>query len=192
VTSSAAATRRWGRRRLAAFCIFLGLAAVGFSLLLLRPGSSGSTARRTVIEPPARAPAPPLAGEVLVPPPPSLDRYRGRVLFVNFWASWCRPCRKEAPQLARFAERLDSAQAALVGVDVNDERGDALAFLRRFGLEDANVADTDGALVSRYRIPGLPTTVVVDRDGRIAARLLGPQTVASLAGVLRRVAGARP
>ena len=69
-----------------------------------------------------------------MPPIGGPNAYRGRVLFLNFWASWCYPCRQEAPVLARFVPTLSPQKAAFVGVDVNDQRGPALRFLHRYRL----------------------------------------------------------
>jgi thiol-disulfide isomerase/thioredoxin len=121
--------------------------------------------------------------------PGPLTAYRGRVVFVNFWASWCHPCKKEAPQLVLFAKSLRPGDSALIGIDVNDDRQAALGFIRQFGVRYAIVADPSATIAVRYRIPGIPTTFVIDREGRIAGRLLGPQTVSSLRRVLAEVEG---
>jgi thiol-disulfide isomerase/thioredoxin len=98
---------------------------------------------------------------------------------VNFWASWCDPCRKEAPQLARFSREMRSS-AQLVGVNFQDGKRAALAFVREFGWQFPNVRDPKGELAARYRLIGLPTTFVIDREGRIARTLTGEQRFASL------------
>ena len=180
-----ASTVRSQRRLATTLAVGALLAASG--ALLLKPGSSPSRAAGVVVPLAARSPAPPLTGPVLVPPPISLESPTDRVLFVNFWASWCRPCRQEAPELARFASGLRRTRGILVGVDVNDQPREALGFLRRFGLHGSQVRDPHANLVAAYRLLGLPTTVVIDGNGKIAARLLGPQTAESLRDVLRRV-----
>ena len=151
--------------------------ALGFGLL--RSGSDGGVDPTGRIDPVRRSPAPELVGGVLVPPAVSLAALRGTPVVVNFWASWCDPCRREAPDLARFARERPRG-ARLVGVNYQDRKGDALAFVREFDWNFSNVRDPDGKLGDRYRIPGLPTTYVIDAQGRIAAKLTGAQTVAKL------------
>jgi len=166
--------------------LVVGGAALGFGLL--RSGSDSGVDPIGRIDPERRSPAPELSGDVLVPPPVSLTALRGAPVVVNFWASWCVPCRREAPDLARFA-RARPGGARLVGVNYQDRKGDALAFVREFDWRFSNVRDPDGALGNRYGLPGLPTTYVIDAEGRIAARLTGAQTVA---GLSEAVAGAAP
>jgi cytochrome c biogenesis protein CcmG/thiol:disulfide interchange protein DsbE len=170
--------RTWlSRRRLAlAAAIALAAGAVAAGLLLAAPGAevgaSGS--------PPAeRRLAPELEGQWLVPPPVRLADLRGTPVVINFWASWCVPCRKEAPELARFDREL-RGRARLVGVDFQDATRDALAFVREFGWRFPNVRDPQGKFAARYGLAGLPTTYVIDREGRIARSLTGAQTYEQL------------
>jgi cytochrome c biogenesis protein CcmG, thiol:disulfide interchange protein DsbE len=127
-------------------------------------------------------PAPELPSEVLVPPRATLASLRGRPAAVVFWASWCEPCRQEAPGFARLAGRLHG-RASLVGVDWEDERGAALAFVKRYGWRFP-VLRADGVSGGRYGVVGLPTTLILDPSGRIAAVRRGPQTAAGLARAL--------
>lgn len=109
-------------------------------------------------------------------------------MLVNFWASWCDPCRREAPELARF-DRERPVGALLVGVDVRDSRSEALAFIRTYGWTFANVFDPEGRIGTAYDLVGLPMTVVVDAEGRIVARLLGAQTFETLVKASREASG---
>jgi thiol-disulfide isomerase/thioredoxin len=126
--------------------------------------------------------APALPTRVLVAPRVTLAQLRGRPAIVHFWASWCGPCTKEAPEVARLPAALHG-RAALVGVDWSDTTAKALAFVRRHGWRFPVLQDPDGT--SRYELHGLPTTVLLDSRGRIVARLTGPQTTAGLLARLR-------
>jgi cytochrome c biogenesis protein CcmG/thiol:disulfide interchange protein DsbE len=135
-----------------------------------------------------RKPAPELEGDWIVPPPVRLAELRGTPVVINFWASWCVPCRAEAPELARF-DREMGTRARLVGVDFQDAKADALAFIREFRWRFPNVRDPQGKLAARYGLAGLPTTYVIDPQGRLARSMTGPQTFQKLARAVREVDG---
>jgi thiol-disulfide isomerase/thioredoxin len=104
-----------------------------------------------------------------------LSELRGRVVVVNFWASWCPPCRDEMPSLARFGELVRAEPVAIVAVNSGENAQVAARFWAAlnprppFGF----VLDRDGAAEGAFRITGLPTTVVIDPQGRIAYRAEG-------------------
>lgn len=123
-------------------------------------------------------PAPPLPSAVLQAPKTSLASLRGEPALVNFWASWCEPCRQEAPELARFQHSLHGGH--LVGVDYTDREGAGRDFIRKYGWTFPVLDDPDGIYGARYHLNGLPTTVVLDARGRIVETLRGPQTAADL------------
>ena len=134
------------------------------------------------------AQAPPLPTAVLVPPKVTIDSLQGKPAVVNFWASWCEPCRKEADHIRRFHER-NRGRVAVVGVDYTDERDGARRFIREYGWTFPNLYDPEGLAGSRYGLSGLPVTVILDSDGAIAARLRGPQTEAKLDAAVREAEG---
>lgn len=120
-----------------------------------------------------------LPAGVLVPPRLTVQDLRGRPAIVHYWATWCEPCRQEAPEIARLARRL-GRRARLVGVDWSDDRGRAVAFARRHGWSFPILADPRSTSGRRNGLVGLPMTLIVDADGRIVERLMGAQTAAGL------------
>jgi thiol-disulfide isomerase/thioredoxin len=122
--------------------------------------------------------APALPRERLAGPPVTIARL-GHPAVVTFWASWCEPCTREAGALERFA-LSPSGQGRLIGVDWSDGLSGARAFIRRHAWSFANVRDADGRVGNDYQLTGLPTSFIIDADGRIRAVLRGPQTEHSL------------
>jgi cytochrome c biogenesis protein CcmG, thiol:disulfide interchange protein DsbE len=104
----------------------------------------------------------------------SLDDYRGRVVVLNYWASWCEPCRTESPLLERWHRRLARERGTVLGIDVLDVTSDARAFVREFGLTYPQLRDPDGATQRSFGVVAYPETIVIDRAGRIAALERGP------------------
>ena len=101
-----------------------------------------------------------------------------RPTVVNMWASWCTPCREEMPALQRFASAHPGVR--VVGVAVNDQADDARAFAKEVGVHFPLAFDADGRVADAYAVSGLPTTVLLDRQGRVAATWPGPVTDADL------------
>jgi cytochrome c biogenesis protein CcmG/thiol:disulfide interchange protein DsbE len=92
---------------------------------------------------------------------------RGKAVVVNFWASWCVPCRDEAPVLQQAYERYRGRGLVVLGVDVNDFRQDARRFMRRYGLTYPIVYDGKGSTVGKWGVRGFPETFFVDRTGKL-------------------------
>jgi len=112
----------------------------------------------------------------------SLSSLRDHVVVLNVWASWCIPCRTESPALAALSRSESAATARFVGIDENDTRADATAFLRAAGATYPDLVD-DGTLLSRLSawLPqALPGSLVIDRQGRVAARVIGAATAAQV------------
>jgi thiol-disulfide isomerase/thioredoxin len=112
-----------------------------------------------------------------------LSGARGRPALVVFWASWCGPCGQEAPADERFS-RSATGRGRIVGVDWSDGRANAVQFIHRYAWTFPNVRDGEGMVGNAYRITNLPTTFVLDSDGRIRAVLRGPQSERSLRSAL--------
>jgi cytochrome c biogenesis protein CcmG/thiol:disulfide interchange protein DsbE len=102
-----------------------------------------------------------------------LSSLRGRVVVLNFWASWCKPCKEEARTVEAAARRWQTHGVVFVGIDTQDFKSDARAFQRRFGLTYPSVHDGAGSAMTRYGVTGFPETWTVTRGGRIAAHIAG-------------------
>jgi cytochrome c biogenesis protein CcmG, thiol:disulfide interchange protein DsbE len=120
----------------------------------------------------------------------SLDSFRGKVRVLNFWASWCEPCRAEAPLLERAQRRLAARGGTVLGVAYLDASPDSEAFVRRYGLTYPQLRDGDGGFARSYGTNQLPETLVIDRAGRIVAISRGEIREAFLSHALALAHGA--
>jgi thiol-disulfide isomerase/thioredoxin len=141
-----------------------------------------------VLAPEDRQPVPEISGETLDGDVFQLSAYLGSVVVLNVWASWCAPCRAEAPILQEVWEESEPLGVQFVGLDTRDSDAAARAFVERFGITYPNVIDRDGRLQLRFgdSLPpqAIPSTVIVDRQGRVAARVLGTVSAATLRTLL--------
>lgn len=103
----------------------------------------------------------------------SSDSLRGRVAVINFWGSWCAPCIQEQPVLEQAWKQYGSKGVRFLGVNVLDNRGDAIAFLDDRGVTYPSILNRDALLAHKFRVRFMPTTLVVDRHGQIAAEIRG-------------------
>ena len=140
-----------------------------------------------VIKESERTLAPKLSGETL--DGTNFSSELGKITVVNVWASWCSPCRAEAPTLEEFAINIPDSK--FVGILTRDNLSSAQSFVKRFGLTYPTLIDD--AIISSFRgsLPAnaIPTTIVIDADGRVAARISGQVTVSSMKEVLEKVSG---
>jgi thiol-disulfide isomerase/thioredoxin len=122
--------------------------------------------------------------------PLSLSQFRGHVVVMNFWGSWCTSCRAEAPTLATLAGRFGPAGVRFLGVDVLDNTASAQAFDRNFHISYPSLNDPGDliALAFRSTVPpaGIPTTLVISGNGRISARVIGEVSYSGLRGLISK------
>lgn len=131
--------------------------------------------------------APPLPTKALQPPAVDLAALRGKPALIDFFASWCDPCAEEAPTLRKLSQAL-AGKATVVAVDWDDAGGPARAFIRKNGWTFPVLADTSGTAGEKYGLVGLPTSFVLDPQGRIVATFRGPQSEAKLRQALLEAA----
>ena len=139
-----------------------------------------------------RVPLPPISGQTLNGSQVRLDSMRGSVVVLNSWASWCGPCVDEIPELVSADARGLSTDVVFIGLNVNDDQPKARAFAEKMGMNYESIMDPDATLLGA--LPGvppgaLPSTLILDRDGLVAVRVVGPIPPGSLAGMLLRVTG---
>lgn len=133
------------------------------------PGSERQTL--TAAERPLPAPAftlPDLDGK-----PHALADYRGKVVVLNFWATWCPPCRYEMPAMQRAWEKVRDDGIVFVGVDVGEDADTVFTFLADYPVDFPLLLDQDAKVIEQYPVTGLPTTYVIDPQGRITHRAVG-------------------
>jgi cytochrome c biogenesis protein CcmG/thiol:disulfide interchange protein DsbE len=103
----------------------------------------------------------------------ALRDLRGQVVVLNFWASWCDPCRREAPELQQVWEQYRDRGIAFVGVTFHDAKGASQRFVERYGLTYPNGVDERGRISQTYGVVAVPETFIIDRDGAIASVHVG-------------------
>jgi thiol-disulfide isomerase/thioredoxin len=163
------------------------------------PGSNGqsyvSGSPGTTVYGAASGPAVPrVTGTLLSGGKFTLARYHGHVVVLNFWGSWCTPCRAEAPYLSKLAKGFSPRGVRFLGVDIRDSPATAEAFQRNFaiGYPSLNDPADEIALDFRDTVPpaGIPTTLVIGRDGRVTARVIGEVSYPGLRGLISRALAA--
>lgn len=150
-------------------------------------GSPGTTLFKAGAGPVAPVVSGPLVGGGRL----SLAAYRGHVVVLNFWGSWCTPCREEAPGLAQLARQFGPSGVRFLGIDIRDSPASAEAFMSDFRISYPSLNDPSDNLALDFRetVPpaGIPTTLVISRGGRITARVIGGVTYDGLKSLIQRV-----
>ncbi|MCZ3385694.1 MAG: TlpA family protein disulfide reductase [Actinomycetia bacterium] len=148
-----------------------------------------------VIDAADRVAAPEIAGQTLTGAELALSDFAGEVVVLNLWASWCGPCRAEAPALQEVYTDSRSQGVMFVGINSKDQEAAAAAFESNFGITYPSLVDATGELQLAFydSVPAssIPWTLVIDRDGLIAARVLGPSTYSALSDLVNEVAAER-
>lgn len=103
-----------------------------------------------------------------------LANYRGKVILVNFWASWCPPCREEMPSMRRLKQKLDGKPFAILAVASGEEAQDSIAFLDIINVNFDVLPDPDAVVTKRWKVYGLPTSFLIGPDGQLRYALTGP------------------
>ena len=174
----------------------LGLAACGGQIADNTPASNGSNfvagdGTATYYPPGHRTVAPAVSGPTLSGGRLSLGSYRGEVVVLNFWGSWCAPCRKEAPTLGVLSQQYRSKGVRFVGVDIRDQASAAQAFVQNFRIKYPNFNDSSDQIALDFRgtvsPAAIPSTLVIDQHGRIAGRVIGGTSYGSLNNILTKL-----
>ncbi|WP_243773818.1 TlpA family protein disulfide reductase [Actinomadura barringtoniae] len=138
-----------------------------------------------------RKAAPQAGGETLDGKQLKLSDLKGKVTIVNFWASWCAPCRGEAPSLEQVYTENKAKGVELVGVGFKDNKDGLRAFERKFKITYPSLFDDDGQITLAFRdVPpnAIPSTLILDRQGRVAARIVGSTTYSKLSPLVAKIA----
>ena len=114
-----------------------------------------------------------LAGASHAAPTLDLGAYRGRVVYLDFWASWCGPCKQSFPWMQSLQRTYGRRGLVVIAVDLDRHRADAQRFLARFHPSFRIVYDPSGSFAQKYAVSGMPTTLLIDRGGRVRDRHIG-------------------
>jgi cytochrome c biogenesis protein CcmG, thiol:disulfide interchange protein DsbE len=159
--------------------------ALSFSLLTIACTKSPASDSLGVIA--VSRPLPSLSGSTLQGGEVTPAAYRGKLLVVNFWASWCGPCRQEQPALQQVYTSYAHRGVAFVGVDYRDDDAAANEWIRQFGVSYPSIKDQAGAYADDFAFFGLPDTYVVDRSGTIRYWVNTAVDAQLLSGLLDRL-----
>jgi peroxiredoxin len=176
----------------------IGMLAVVLGGMVLLTGCYGGGGTRRTFDsggagPRGLAGAPAVSFDVpsLRGPADSLAAYRGKIVVMNLWATWCPPCKEEMPDLQRFYTAYKNKGVVVLGIDQGESAGAVRAFTKQYGVTFPVLLDDDQQYGRAYAAVGLPTTVVVDRSGHIAAGIDGLLTLAQMRAAIAPALAAR-
>ena len=147
---------------IAGFTIFLAIGVMGTTTATSRSGKElvGKKAPSCV--------APKVGGQLV-----SLENYKNKPLVLNFWASWCPPCRDETPGMERIWRKYEDQGVVILGINVQDGEKEAERYISEFGVTFSNALDLDGSITVDYGVTGLPVTFFIDNDSVVTGRWVG-------------------
>ena len=119
----------------------------------------------------------------------ALEDLKGKVVMVDFWASWCPPCRQEASALAQVFRQYQGKGVAFVGIAIWDAEADATSYTSRYGITYPNGLDAKGQIAIDYGVTGIPEKYFISRDGILSKKFIGPMDEEKLKGVLNEMLG---
>ena len=181
---------RKNKRRILIFCVVsllnVGLVALLLMLLLTPAPNAGS-------DPLVGHPAPNFSLALLRPQSEksglSLSNFKGKAVVLNFWASWCDPCKEELPLLESTWKQLQARgkDVVFLGIDFQESNNEAISFLQRYGITYPTVLDANGSVASKYGITSLPQTIFINRNGLVMSRVPRQLTAQALSSNLRLI-----
>ena len=147
---------------IAGFTIFLAIGVMGTTTATSRSGKElvGKKAPSFV--------APKVGGQLV-----SLENYKNKPLVLNFWDSWCQPCRDETPGMERIWRKYEDQGVVILGINVQDGEKEAERYISEFGVTFSNALDLDGSITVDYGVTGLPVTFFIDNDSVVTGRWVG-------------------
>jgi len=168
------------------------LLAVALTVTLLTQGKGNASDGIIEYQAGQRPAAPDFTATSLTGSPIKLSSYRGKTVVLNFWGSWCPPCRTEAPTLEALAEQYGKQGVAFLGDDVHDAPANALAFMRSQHISYPSINDPGFLVVQKFSqvvpVNDTPTTVVIDKTGHVAGLVLGAISYGQMTTLLRDAA----
>lgn len=182
------------RRHAPSFALLIALSVLltgCFGGAKAAPGERAVGGGVTTIDVGYRSAAPAIDGELLDGAGKvDLADYRGRVVVLNFWASWCQPCIREAPMLKALSDELRPKDVIFIGVDIRDQRASASRFQQRYGIRYPSIFDKSAESVLAFdgKLPAYPpNSVILDKAGRVAARVTGETSAGTLRPLIEAV-----